>query len=137
MLKYLSALFLLILCMPASLAFSHHSYSPYNTDKTKVISGTVVSWRFRAPHPELVIAVDTESDDGELITVEWSFEGMSMMRWRQLDVPTEIAVEGEFIKVKGWPARDGASSMLLSAVTRESGEYIEILDRVRQGNGNR
>lgn len=127
-----------LIAVGTSSAIAHHSYVIYDTDMLKEVSGTVISWQYRSPHPELVVEVGVPgTEEQEPVTELWKFEGISIFRWRQLQAPTDIAFEGEEVSVKGWPAKNGDHSMLLSGITRESGEYIEILDRVLQGEAGR
>lgn len=122
-----AALFLFLVNL-TNTADAHHSYAGYDVVNATSITGEVVSYRYGNPHPVLVVRETT--GEGEIRT--WTIEGISIMMWNRLKLPKDIAVPGEHITVTGWPSRDGAAQMLLSAVVRESGEKIVLLEKVMQ-----
>lgn len=112
-------------------AQAHHSYAIYDIVNPVEVEGEVVRFRFSQPHPLLVLR--ETKDSGE--TVEWTFEGVSIMMWNRLDLPRDIVEPGEMVTVRGWPDRLGKPKMLLSGVIRESGEEIVLLEEVMQREG--
>lgn len=116
------------ICLAPLSASAHHSYAVYDIDNKTSLTGTVKSYRFSEPHPVIMLEVSDES--GAIQT--WYVEGPSMRHWRENNLPADIATAGELVTVSGWASRDGNDKMLLSAVQRETGASIMILDQVRQ-----
>ena len=125
---YISLILLIFIFHYSPTPYAHHSYAVYDILDRVAIEGEVVSYRYGRPHPILVLQETLDSGEA----VEWTIEGVSIMMWTRRNLPQDIATPGETMTVYGWPARDGRPKMLLSSVTRETGEEILLLDEVRQ-----
>lgn len=122
-------------------AQAHHSFSIYDLDNPIELTGTLESLRFRNPHTLLVLEVPTEDGaETEEVTVSWLIESMNPGRWDRLIDTRDIAVEGETVTIKGWPAVNGGPTMALGTITSPSkGKKVireEILQDTR-GSRNR
>ena len=117
-----------LLALAGAPAQAHHSYVIYDIVDKQAITGTVVSYRYGQPHPILIL--DEILENGE--HRRWTFEGVSIMMWNRLELPTDIATAGETLTVTGWPARSGDAKMLLSSVIRDGVETMllrEVMQR--------
>jgi hypothetical protein len=107
-----------LLCMTA--ANAHHSFSAF--DITKKIEKTGVLTRYSFIQPHILMAIDVSLDDG---TIEhWEIESLVPRKWDRLGLDKDFVKEGDTATIVGFPARDGSTSMMLSAIKTESGELV-------------
>ena len=131
--RTLGSLALLAWLMAASsLLQAHHSLAGvYDMKKETEMSGTVASIKFSNPHGSLTLTV--KNPDGS--TTDWVMTLGSATALAQRGIgktgPNALH-DGDAIKVKFLPARDGSPLGFLKTVTMPDGRVIQI----SAGNAN-
>jgi hypothetical protein len=118
--------FVATLCMAASLLQAHHSLAGvYDMKNEKELAGTVTSVKFTNPHGSLSIAV--KGEDGK--STEWVMTLGSATALAQRGIgkigPNALH-QGDNIKVKFLPAKDGSPLGFLKTVIMPDGRVIQI-----------
>jgi hypothetical protein len=100
-----------------AVAQAHHSFSAeFDSDKVVTVTGTVSEVRFRNPHVQYFIDVDTE---GEL--KRWIVAGQNMVVMRRSGVTAKTISVGDRITVNGYAGRDGALRVYLETLEKAGG----------------
>jgi hypothetical protein len=98
---------------------AHHSYSEYDDTKSVEIEGTLVEAGWRNPHARILV----EAVDASGKRVTWDIESAGLNNFTRMNVPLEIFVAGDTVKVAGWPSKRSGTRMygtnLLAADGRE------------------
>jgi hypothetical protein len=92
-----AALFLFALPLGA-----HHSYAPYDLDRTVTLDGVVTKFLWANPH--VYIDVQTEDDGNEALT--WTVESLSPVNMRNFGWSASALAAGDRVTVTVHPARD-------------------------------
>ena len=118
--------FVATVCVAAGLLQAHHSLAGvYDMKGEKEVSGTVASVKFTNPHGSLALAV--KNADGT--TTEWvmTLGSATALAQRGIGRTGENALHnGDNIKVKFRPAKDGSPLRFLETVTMPDGRVIQI-----------
>ncbi len=99
---------------------AHHSFAPFNMEKTDTLSGVVKEFQWRNPHSWIQLMVKDASGND----VEWSIEtsspsSLSRQGWK----PTALK-PGDRITITMHPLRDGRPAGSLITVTMADGTKI-------------
>jgi DNA/RNA endonuclease YhcR with UshA esterase domain len=110
------------LAVPALLGVSeagaHHSFAVhYDADRTQVVEGVALSFRFTNPHGILILEV--VNDDGDVET--WTVETTSPSAMRRRGWSQDMIKPGDRVRVDGYIARDGSHLMRIRSATRPDG----------------
>jgi hypothetical protein len=107
-----------VLIFLASLhANAHHSFSvEYDSDKVITVTGNVSEVRFRNPHVQYRIEVNT---DGKVTL--WNVGGQNVGVMRRNGVSANTIKIGEQITVSGFAGRNGAHKVYLDTLITEAG----------------
>jgi len=111
--------------LSASFATAHHSFSPYDLERTVEVTGVLTGFSIRNPH----VTLELTTADGQ---VTWEVESMNPRRWDNAGIPRDVASVGETVTLIGWPAHNGEPSMALGTIITERGMTV-VRDRIRQG----
>lgn len=110
--------FMLAISLLASTnAYAHHSFSAeFDGDKVISVTGTVTEVRFRNPHVQYFLDVNT---DGEV--ARWVVAGQNMVVMRRSGVSGDTIGVGDKITVSGYAGRDGAHKVYLDTLLTAAG----------------
>ena len=115
------------LCLLAfGYASAHHSLAPYDIRNSIEVTGVTESFVYRRPHPKLVLVDD---DD-----VQWEIE-VPIRFWERAGLAQDAIEPGDEIMVRGFPARNGSSKMVLAAFEKD-GTFHSVHERVGQRTAN-
>jgi hypothetical protein len=89
---------------PAGIATAHHSYSAFEMQENKTITGTVKQFQWTNPHTWLW--VDVPNPDGGVVT--WGIEGMSPNYLARRGWTKSTLKYGDKITVVIHPLKDGS-----------------------------
>lgn len=106
-------------------AEAHHSFSQFDGDTQRVISGVVARWDFNNPHVWLHIDVANDDGSSEL----WSFEGQGTMRLLPKNINGTTMIPGDPVTLLYCPLRDGRNGGALAWIRLEkNGRFINPSD---------
>ena len=110
----------------SSLLLAHHSLAGvYDMKNEKEISGTVASIKFSNPHGSLTVAV--KNADGTSTDWVMTLGSATALAQRGIGKTGPNALhEGDQVKVKFLPARDGSPLGFLRTVIMPDGRVIQI-----------
>jgi hypothetical protein len=92
---------LIVLTLP-TVAAAHHSQQPFfHMEENIELTGSVVRFEFRNPHP--IIYLDVTDPSGE--TVRWEIEGPTTIYLQRNGWTRDSLVPGESITVRGAPPK--------------------------------
>lgn len=95
-----------------SVAEAHHSFSMFNRDMQRVVTGTVARWDFNNPHSWLHVNVKNE-DGSETL---WSFEGAAPPQLVGRGITGTTFEPGDQITMMFCPLADGRNGGALGWV---------------------
>lgn len=113
---------LIVVLTPAAVSNAHHSFAPYDINNAIEITGVAEDFPWRRPHPTITI-VDDEN-------VSWEIE-VPTRGWERAGIPHDAIKEGDRVRVRGFPARNGSSKMALSGF-EVHGTYHTVRDTINQ-----
>lgn len=110
-------------------AQAHHSFSAeFDSDKVVTVTGTVSEVRFRNPHVQYFLDVDTDGD-----VKRWIVAGHTMIIMRRSGVAKDTVSIGDQITVSGYAGRNGAQKVYLETMDTPGGTRFTIYgDAVRR-----
>lgn len=104
------------------IAHGHHSFSAeFDGDKTITVTGTVSEVRFRNPHVQYLLEVDT---DGEVTS--WIVAGQNTIVMRRSGVMADTISIGDQITISGYAGRDGAHKVYLETLVTSGGTQYSM-----------
>jgi|SRR5690606_7334952 len=108
----------------ASVAAAHHSQQPFfRMDENIELTGTVVRFEFKNPHP--IIHLDVADESGGL--VRWEIEGPTALYLRRNGWSADSLVPGDRITVRGAPPKkEGAHAMAGREVVKSDGTRLRL-----------
>ncbi len=113
--------FALSLIMSAT-AYGHHSFSAeFDAEKFIAVTGTVTEIRFRNPHIQYFLDVDT---DGKI--APWVVAGQNVIVMRRSGVTAKTIAIGDTITVNGYAGRDGAHRVYLDSMSTAAGTLYSM-----------
>ena len=118
--KILVALTLVIAL--ASIAAAHHSAAPFDTTKSKTISGAVNKVQWTNPHTW--VWVDVPNAQGGVDT--WGIEGMSPNYLERRGWSKNTLKPGDKISVDIRPLKDGSNGGMFVQATLASGKIMKM-----------
>lgn len=120
------ALFGCLMAASSSLLLAHHSLAGvYDMKNEKELSGTVASIKFSNPHGSLTLAV--KNADGTSTDWVMTLGSATALAQRGIGKTGPNALhDGDAIKVKFLPARDGSPLGFLRTVIMPDGRIIQI-----------
>jgi hypothetical protein len=102
--------------LAAAPAVAHHSGAMFDDQVVLQLAGSVTKFDYINPHSWLYVSV--ENDDGT--TTEWGFELDAPPRLRRLGISPNFWQQGDAIKVKTNPLKDGRpAGHLVGAISGE------------------
>jgi len=107
------------------LANAHHSYTPYDLDRTVTVEGVVTKFLWANPHVYIDIDIETESGaDGHQIL---AVEGLSPQSLRNLGWSASSLAPGDRVTATVYPARDPSKPIAFgSAVLKTDGTLLSM-----------
>jgi hypothetical protein len=110
----------ILLALPSH---AHHATSAFDKEQLVTVFGTVMRWQFINPHSGLWIEV---VDDGGA-TTEWvgEFQG-TLDLYRHYAWNKDTFKPGDEITLKGYPARNGDTSMSVRIVGFADGREVDV-----------
>jgi Family of unknown function (DUF6152) len=113
----------LLLCLGATLAQAHHSFTVLFDPSAQVsLDGVVTEFQFIAPHA--YIRVDVIDDSGQV--VEWEIETTSPGQLIRSGLTPQTLKVGDHVSAVGNPTRDGRPLMRLLTIRLPNGEEKRI-----------
>lgn len=115
--------FMLVISLFASSnTYAHHSFSAeFDGDKIISVTGTVTEVRFRNPHVQYILDVET---DGK--TVQWIVAGQNMVVMRRSGVSSDTINIGDQITVNGYAGRNESPRVYLDSMTTAAGTHYSM-----------
>lgn len=110
-------------------AMAHHSFAAFDIDSKIERTGVITEYRFIQPHILMALEVTLEDGSKEV----WEIESLVPRRWNALGLDRDFVAEGDTATIVGFPARDGSTEMMLSAIRTEEGELV-ARERINQRN---
>ena len=101
--KIFSVLLVSCLLSLASAAFAHHSFSMFDRDTERAITGTVTEWAFNNPHAWLYISAPDETGND----VVWGFEGQAAPTLVRMGMTGRTFKPGDNVTIMFSPLKDG------------------------------
>jgi hypothetical protein len=120
-LRFLAMALGLILLIPGSTLFAHHSTAMYNMANPTTVTGTVKRFEWTNPHAYIYLEVKDESGN----TTEWAVEMMSLNHLKSYGWSRNTVQPGEVITCTGGAAKSGLPAMLSSLVKLANGDVIK------------
>jgi len=103
-------------------AYGHHSFSAeFDANKFISVTGTVTEVRFRNPHIQYFLDVETE---GQM--TPWVVAGQNVIVMRRSGVTARTIAIGDTITVSGYAGRDGAHRVYLDSMETASGTLYSM-----------
>ena len=110
--------------LSSAIVHGHHSFSAeFDGDKIITVTGTVTEIRFRNPHIQYLIDVDT---DGEIAL--WTVAGQNMVVMRRSGVTASTVGIGDQISVRGYAGRNGVHKVYLDTLIASDGTRYSMYD---------
>lgn len=101
---------------------AHHSFSAeYDVDGYVTLEGTIVEVRFRNPHVQYFLEVESDNE-----TVRWNLAGQNVAALRRRGVTANSISVGDNVTVSGYPGKKGANKLYLDALTTEDGINVPV-----------
>ncbi len=116
-----------ILCVAG--ANAHHSFSAFDVNTKIERTGVITRYSFIQPHILMAIEVTLENGTKE----HWEIESLVPRKWDRLGLDKNFVKEGDTATIVGFPARDGSTAMMLSAIKTDDGELV-ARDKINQRN---
>lgn len=110
--------------LTASAAYAHHSYSMFERNMEKVISGTVVRWAFNNPHSWLYINVV----DKDGIETLWSMEAAAPPQLIGKGLTGSTFEPGNKLTMMYCPLVDGRPGGALGWAKFADGSFVDPSD---------
>ena len=106
----------------ASVSHAHHSFSAeFDSEKIVTVRGTVTEVRFRNPHVQYFLEVDT---DGE--SSRWIVAGHTMILMRRAGIASDTVSIGDQITVSGYAGRNGAKKVYMETLDVPGGKRFTV-----------
>jgi hypothetical protein len=109
---------LITLITLAGTAVAHHSGAMFDRSKVIVLEGTLIEYRFVAPHSWLSVMAQV---NGKGEKVRWDVESATASRMKQQGVTPQNLKPGDKIKMVVNPLRDGRKGASLIELTLADG----------------
>ena len=113
--------FLLAVMSAAPPALAHHSSAMFDRTKTYVLKGSLIEYRFMAPHSWISVMA---TKDGKGKPVRWDLEGSSAGRMRAQGITPEKLKPGDKITARTHPLRDGRNGGTLIDLVLADGTQV-------------
>jgi hypothetical protein len=111
----------LMLSLPATTLFGHHSFAAeYDRNSPVKLQGSVKQLEWTNPHARLY--VDVKDQRGQVTT--WNFELGSPNQLRRMGWSREALHTGDVITVEGYRAKDGANMANARKITMADGKQV-------------
>jgi len=111
-----------ILLIASSNTFAHHSFSAeFDSEKKVTVTGTITEVRFRNPHVQYFIEVDTNGS-----VQRWIVAGHTMVLMRRSGISADTVTTGDQITVSGYAGRNGAQKVYMETLDTPQGERFTI-----------
>lgn len=106
-----------ILLFSCAIAQAHHSFSAeFDSEKLVTVTGVVTEVRFRNPHVQYFLDVET---DGEI--KRWVVAGQNMVVMRRSGMTSDTVNIGDQVTVNGYAGRNGALRVYLDSLETSGG----------------
>ena len=93
-------------------AYGHHSFSAeFDAEKYISVTGTVAEVRYRNPHVQYFLDVDS---DGQV--TQWIVAGQNMLVMRRSGVSADTVRVGDQITISGYAGRNGSRKVYLDSM---------------------
>jgi hypothetical protein len=109
---------LLILCLPATLALAHHSFSMFDQSKKVTHSGTVAEVQWTNPH--VWIFVNVETDAG---VERWGMEFTSKVHLARRNFKQDMVKVGDQVEFTVSPYANGQPGGRFYTIKLANGSY--------------
>lgn len=113
-----------LLALATQVAFAHHSFSQFDRDVQRVVSGEVTKWAFNNPH--VWIHIDAIEDDGS--TKAWSFEGAGLVPLLKKGIDGNTYKPGDQVQIMYCPLVDGRAGGAIGWIMKEGDSMISPND---------
>ena len=113
------ALLATLMAGATTLAVAHHSYSAFDMEGTKTLTGTVKKFDYTNPHSW--IWLDVQNDQGAVDT--WGIEGMSPNYLSRRGWSRTTLKPGDKVSITFHPAKEGKGGSFVSG-KKDSGETL-------------
>ncbi|OYX29320.1 MAG: hypothetical protein B7Y99_13370 [Caulobacterales bacterium 32-69-10] len=106
----------------ATPAFAHHSAGAFDRTKEMTVTGTVKTWRWANPHPEMrIVVAGSGATAGEYI-----FEYPAPTTMIDRGYSRNFVKVGDQVKIKYNPWRSGTNGGLYQDVTTPDGKSMKV-----------
>ncbi|MEJ1962059.1 MAG: DUF6152 family protein [Gammaproteobacteria bacterium] len=102
-------------------AWSHHSFSEFDQQRTIEVSGTVTDVAWQNPHVRLKVQ---SQENGKLVT--WDIECHSVGILSRSNVNPKLLKAGDRVKIAGNPSKVSATRMFATNLLPSSGEELVL-----------
>ena len=106
---------------------AHHSFSAFDIETKIERKGLITLYEFKQPHITMEIEVTLEDGSLEL----WEIESLVPRRWNRSGYDKDFVKVGDIATIVGFPARNGSTQMMLSAIKGDKGELV-VRDKINQ-----
>ncbi|MDG2087507.1 MAG: DUF6152 family protein [Arenicellaceae bacterium] len=124
LMRFLTITFVLL---TPSFAYAHHSFSAFDINTKIERTGVITRYDYRQPHILMAITVALEIGSDEV----WEIESLVPRRWERSGYDKDFVKLGDTATIVGFPACNGSTVMMLSAIKGEKGELV-VRDKINQ-----
>jgi cytochrome c-type biogenesis protein CcmE len=110
-----------VLAVIASLAYAHHSNTPFDMAQSFTATGVVEKMSFKNPHSSLTLRIV----DGAA-TSSVTFEGHSLATLRHYGLSPAMVKEGDTLTISYAPRRDGEPGGIFLSVKTTDGVSLDF-----------
>lgn len=110
-----------------SVASAHHSFAAFDINTKIERTGVITLYQFKQPH--IMMAIEVTLEDGT--KEEWEIESLVPRRWNNEGYDRDFVKLGDTATIVGFPARNGSTAMMLSAIKGDKGELV-VRDKINQ-----
>lgn len=115
-----SSIIILLVTLTASTVQAHHSFAAFDIDTKIEITGLITRYEFRQPHIMMEVEVTLDDTTKEY----WEIESLVPRRWQRNGYDKDFVKEGDIATIVGFPARNGSTQMMISAIRGDKGELV-------------
>lgn len=110
-----------VLTLVATLAYAHHSNTPFDMSQSFTATGVVEKMSFKNPHSLLTLRIGA----GPAVT-SVTFEGHSLATLRHYGLTPSMVKEGDTVTIAYAPRRDAEPGGIFLGVTTAAGQTLDF-----------
>lgn len=118
---------LLLMALPLSSAWAHHSFAMFDKTRTVTITGTIKNVEWNNPHVWIWVSVPHEGGGSD----DWGLESGGPSQLNRMGIKRTMLKQGDRIVVDVYPMKDGRVGGEFSKATLADGTKIDMMRSVK------